>query len=140
MDERLNRYFSQLLSEKEKQKLFDELGQDEALKKDFVNQRNMLSVIALLERKGDNAYAQRKYRQFREKIHTIFVRKIAIQVVKYAAVVALTTGAWALYQHAAGKQTEEVVACTKVEVPAGQRAHISLPDGTGVWLNAGTTL
>lgn len=26
--------------------------------------------------------------------------------------------------------------CTTVRVPAGQRTHITLPDGTGVWLNA----
>ena len=60
------------------------------------------------------------------------------ELIKIAAVVALTLGGSFIYQQMQTKQTS--LALQTITVPAGQRINITLPDGTNVWLNARTTI
>jgi ferric-dicitrate binding protein FerR (iron transport regulator) len=59
-------------------------------------------------------------------------------VVRYAAVILLAIGMFSLYQYYVDKLSEPEYAY--FETPIGQRARLSLPDGTTVWLNAGSKL
>ena len=139
MDEKLNNYFFGSLSEKEKEKLFSDLDKDDVLRKEFADQRNLLSVLMMHEKKEDNSYAQEKYHLFKRKINTLLIRKIVLQVTKYAAIIVLAIGLWSIYRNETQNKLGNVT-YTHIEVPAGQRVHIFLPDGTGVWLNAKTKL
>lgn len=59
-------------------------------------------------------------------------RRLGRAVLKVASVAALLFFAVLLYD----SYTEKRDTFAVVSVPAGQRTHITLPDGTGVWLNA----
>jgi ferric-dicitrate binding protein FerR (iron transport regulator) len=138
MNEKLNNYFFNFLSEEERRELFRELDEDETLRKEFAERRNLLSILMMYEKENDEHYAKGKYRMFRRRIHTLLLRKASLQVAKYAAIVVLAISLWSVYRNAQEVPGEE--AYTRIEVPAGQRTHVLLPDGSSVWLNAKTRL
>ncbi|MDR0976868.1 MAG: FecR domain-containing protein [Prevotellaceae bacterium] len=68
---------------------------------------------------------------------SIFVRELG----RMAAAVVVGVGISAAFLLTRGEHDEvKNVAMQTITVPAGQRANVVLADGTGVWLNAGTTL
>lgn len=81
-----------------------------------------------------NAY----YERDRQRSLATFVRRWGGAVASAAAVVLLFVGSYfyldsrSLRQRGAQWMT--------LEVPSGQHLRMTLPDGTGVWLNAGTTI
>ncbi|MDR1746696.1 MAG: FecR domain-containing protein [Tannerella sp.] len=137
MNERLTKYFTRAMSEKEKEDLFRDMDSDAALRKEFAEQRNLWAVLTMNEQTGDAVYAYRRYRRLRERMHTHATRSLVLQVLKYAAIVALTIGLWSVYQYQRHGSPQAV---TCIETPVGQRTHLVLPDGTNVWLNAQTRL
>ena len=64
-------------------------------------------------------------------------RNIVVEFLKIAAVFILSFGCFYFFSDT--NQSEEIVMHT-LYVPAGQRAELTLADGTNVWLNAKTTL
>ena len=64
-------------------------------------------------------------------------KNIVVELLKIAAVFILSFGCFYLFNRP--EQAEEIVMHT-IHVPAGQRAELTLADGTSVWLNAKTTL
>ncbi|WP_294606864.1 FecR domain-containing protein [uncultured Bacteroides sp.] len=62
------------------------------------------------------------------------------EFLKIASAVLITVGITATL-FSIGKDTDDVnVAMQTITVPAGQRVNLDLPDGTNVWLNAGTKM
>ncbi len=139
MEEKINNYFSNLLSEDEKQQLFDELDKNEELQKEFTDELNTLSLVMMQEKEGDLLYARHKLKAFKLKTRKVLLRKISFQLVRYAAVILLTLGCFSLYQYYKRNNTS-AIEYASFEVPNGQQAKLSLPDNTVVWLNAGTKL
>lgn len=70
----------------------------------------------------------------RRSIHKSFVREF----MKIAAVITVTVCITATFLSIGNNYTDS--AMQTVTVPSGQRANVILPDGTDVWLNAGTTI
>ncbi|MDR1200517.1 MAG: FecR domain-containing protein [Tannerellaceae bacterium] len=138
MEEKIDNYLFNLLSDEEKQLVLKELDGDKALQQEFADKLNTLSLVMTQEKEGDKVYAQRKYKDFKQKARNVFIRRIALQAVRYAAVILLAIGLFSLYQYYGNKLSEPEYAC--FEAPIGQRARLSLPDGTIVWLNAGSKL
>lgn len=68
----------------------------------------------------------------------LFRKLITTQWLRMAGIVILTLLANYLYQQY--KEDHAPMSMNTISVPAGQRANITLPDGTNVWLNARTTL
>ena len=68
-------------------------------------------------------------------------RKYLIRSLGYAAAAAiLIVSVWITAVSYVDKPDDYVAAQQEFFVPAGQRARIKLPDGTFVWLNAGSVL
>jgi ferric-dicitrate binding protein FerR (iron transport regulator) len=67
-------------------------------------------------------------------------KKVYLQeIVKIAAVLLIAIlGSWYYFVHI--ENGEDLRATQTINVPAGQRINLELPDGTDVWLNAKTTL
>jgi ferric-dicitrate binding protein FerR (iron transport regulator) len=139
MNEKLNNYFFNLLSEDDRRALFQELDKDEVLRREFADQRNLLSLLTMHGKDDDDNYAKKKYNVFKRRIHTLFLQKVALQVAKYAAIIVLSISLWNIYRNYAQDFSEDIT-YTHIEVPTGQRTHVFLPDGTSVWLNAKTRL
>ncbi|MDR1161544.1 MAG: FecR domain-containing protein [Tannerellaceae bacterium] len=138
MEEDIDKYLFNLLSDEEKQLVLKELDGDNVLQQEFADKLNTLSLVMAQEKEGDKAYAQRKYKGFKQKVRNVFIRRIMLQAVRYAAVILLAAGIFSLYQYYGSKRSEPAYVC--FEAPVGQRALLSLPDGTTVWLNAGSKL
>lgn len=68
------------------------------------------------------------------------IKHVFREFLKIASVVAITIGITAaLFSIGKDKDMTEVAMQT-ITVPAGQRVNLDLPDGTNVWLNAGTKM
>lgn len=67
-------------------------------------------------------------------------RRFLRELLKIAAIIAVTICMTATWFSIVGNNNDTRVAMQTVTVPAGQRANVTLADGTNVWLNAGTTL
>jgi len=68
---------------------------------------------------------------------TLSTGRIAIEILKYAAVLAI--GVFCTL-YVISKQPEEPILSQTVIVPFGQRTELRMSDGTIVWLNSGSTL
>lgn len=61
-------------------------------------------------------------------------------VASVAAVALIVIGTWLSYNRYTKQYAERFANMVNVEAPAGSRAKVMLPDGTAVWLNAGSQL
>lgn len=140
MDERIIKYFQGELSKKQRVELLLEREHNEQLKQQFSEYQNIYAILSLSPESIDVQSGERKLYQFskaRRKTKQIRILKMAMG---YAAAVCLIIIAtWKITD--IYRKTEEItIAQQELFVPAGQRARITLPDGTSVWLNAGSTL
>lgn len=71
-------------------------------------------------------------------VRRISIKRFSIEFLKVAAVFAIAI--FAYHQLELKNEKEEAVVMQTLFVPAGQRAQLTLADGTSVWLNANTTL
>lgn len=143
MNERILKYFQNSLTPHERLELLREMEQNEELRKQFVGYQNIQALLQLSPRIGDKEEGEMSYRNLQKQIKE---RKLHIRLarsLKYAAAILLLVvstyqlSTWYM-QH---KLQDDLQAQTNtLYVPAGQRARISLQDGTEVWLNAQSTL
>ena len=96
----------------------------------FLKERKLFDSMLLLGREEDIQ---------KEKIRgKIRISSLRTQVLKVAAIVAITLGCAYGYEQIEKNRTQ--LAIQTIYVPAGQRVNITLPDGTNVWLNSQTTI
>lgn len=67
-------------------------------------------------------------------------RKLMLRVARYAAAVAVIVVVGIFAYRRGGDELRQQFADISVESPLGSRTSVVLPDGTSVWLNAGSTL
>ena len=96
----------------------------------FFKERKLFDSMLLL---GDENRIRSGKKRF-----SINLSSLRTELIKIAAVVAITLGGSFLYFQSL--QEREQMAMQTISVPAGQRINITLPDGTTVWLNARTSL
>lgn len=140
MDERITKYFLGELSEEERIDLLKERETKEELKNDFATVQNLqaithLSANCVNAEKGEEKYIQIEKKQRNKKIWLISKR-----IAGYAAVIAITFLITRMISDEPNVLSEMAFTQQELYVPAGQRARITLPDGTVAWLNAGSTL
>lgn len=68
------------------------------------------------------------------------LRKYGRAVAGVAAAVLLVMGVWMAYDRYVTDYAARFAGMVNVEAPAGSRAKVVLPDGTAVWLNAGSRI
>lgn len=111
----LYRYFMGTVTPEEGMAVKQWVEASEDNRKAFFRERRMFDAMLLV---GNEA--------------PVVKRRLGRAVLKVASVAALLFFAVLLYD----SYTEKRDTFAVVSVPAGQRTHITLPDGTGVWLNA----
>jgi len=123
--ELLYRYFEGAASPDEGRRVKQWMEASDENRRAFFRERRLFDALLMA---ADEVPAYR---------HPSLFRRAGKALFKVAAVAALTLVLQQLYSGyvKAGHERQTVVA-----VPAGQRAHITLPDGTGVWLNARSKL
>lgn len=92
-------------------------------------ERKLFDAIILSGRLDQHAAGQGKKRRY-----------IFRELLKMASVVAITVGITVAVFLIGKDRDRGEVAMQTITVPAGQRVNLNLPDGTNVWLNAGTRM
>ena len=141
MDERIDKYFQGELKKPERVKLLLEVVRDEELRKQIVEFQNVYTLTGLGPQGADKEAGQQSLQQFMKRQRRMVRRKYLIRSLGYAAAAAiLIVSVWITAVSYVDKPDDYVAAQQEFFVPAGQRARIKLPDGTFVWLNAGSVL
>lgn len=139
MDEQLLRYFSGELTVEERLELIHRVENDAQLKAEFIRLQNLSGVSQLTSHPTDRKEGHRHFETLTARIKRNSRRKLFANMAKYAAIalILIASTVWATL-HFSDIFAEPTM--NTLHVPAGQRAQITLQDGTEVWLNAQSTL
>jgi ferric-dicitrate binding protein FerR (iron transport regulator) len=141
MDEKIIKYLGGCLPEKERLALLKEAENNPSLKKDILAYQQVYALLSLATEIIDLAAGKDSYRRL---LHTVRKKKRTYRLrmaAGYAAAVCLAVVVTRLVMAPDQPPVEPRTAhMQELYVPAGQRARITLPDGTTAWLNAGSTL
>lgn len=145
MDERIIKYCQGLLSKQEQDLLLKEAYDNPELKSQIIDYQHLYSLLELVPDKADMRQGAEKYDEFRTLIKSRQRKVWLISFSRYAAIIMIVfVSAWMLasyyFSENITKQQELIAFQQELVVPAGQRAELTLPDGTKVWLNAGSKL
>lgn len=149
MEERLQRYIRGEASEAEKRQVIDWIDQEPEHRREYLAQRKLYDISlwnreAELAAVGEQpAAGEPEKKEAGERNlsagrpgRRISLRRIAAETIKVAAVLLIGfLGARYFLTPDAGQPRMQTI-----HVPAGQRAEITLADGTAVWLNSHSTL
>lgn len=139
MEEEFEKYFLRKLSGKEKKDLLDKIEADENLKSEFIRMQHTVTLSKLYPQKGDADFARRMIRELENGVRRRQSRHRLLNVVKYAAIVALLlVNSWFLFSKIFA--SEEEISYTTIVVPKGQRISMTLQDGTEAWLSPRSVL
>ncbi len=140
MNSKIIKYYSGELSSDERKSFYQEVLTNEDLKKEMIAYRH-LDVLMKLHLKKEDKQANKEsldnFLQTRRKNHA--KRLINRSFFKVAAFLVCILSTWWITQVTVSTDVLPPVA-QELTVPAGQRAHILLSDGSSVWVNAGSTL
>lgn len=139
MNENLLKYFTGKLSSSERYKYLQEVDNDESLKKDFIHFQNTYSATQLSSQSEDRVEGKRSFDKFISTINSRERRVKLGRFLKYAAVIVVVISS-TIFGTLYLSDMFEDESYNTLYVPAGQRAQITLEDGTEVWLNAQSTL
>ena len=145
MDERIIKYCQGVLPKQEQDQLLKEAYNDPVLKSQIIDYQHLHSMLELVPEKADSLQGREKYRYFRRLVDSQKRKVWLISFGRYAAILVIAfVSAWMLafyYFSGNSMEQQELIAFQQeLVVRAGQRAEITLPDGTKVWLNAGSQL
>lgn len=128
--ETLYKFFEGAASYEEEVRIRQWLEHSPENRREFLKERKIFDSMLLL---GDGKTIEEKRRHKSWRLSAL-----GTELIKVAAVVAVTLGIGLLYQFVSDK--DGAMPMQSIYVPAGQRVSITLPDGTNVWLNARTKI
>lgn len=124
----LYRFFEGRVSKDEKIKIKEWAESSEENNAMLLRERKLFNAMILMSQ----PHHTNNERRTSKSMHLVY------EIMKVACVIALTAGT-IIGINSIGKDNK-VVAMQTITVPAGQRVNVDLPDGTNVWLNAGTVM
>lgn len=145
MDERIIKYCQGDLSKEEQDRLLKEAYKDPVLKSRIIDYQYLHSLLELTPERMDKEEGRVNYACFRKLVNAHKRKVVLISFSRYAAIIIIAfISAWMLASYYfsvnQAEQKELIAFQQELVVPTGQRAELTLPDGTKVWLNAGSRL
>lgn len=140
MNEQIEKYFLGELTTGQKDELFRQMAEKPDIRDEFSRVQNSWALAVSSGVPGDKYLAGLYLREFRKRLNRKKALTLFTGLSKYAAI--LVVGiliAKGLFHKTQPVETSAATYHT-LTVPAGQRAHLTLADGTLVWLNARSTL
>lgn len=139
MNERITKYILKELSEEEVMDFFRELDDKPELKKEYLDTLNLMGMSSLKTRAGDVEEGRKMLEIHRDAINRKHKSFSLSRIAKFSAVVvfAMLVAGFSTYFFT---RSEENTTLTRIETEGGDRAQISLPDGTKVWLSFNSSL
>ena len=139
MEEEIYKYFSNELDHSDESELFSQLETSEELRENFIRLQNIFALVHLSKLSKNESTGRRSFQSFMQQVKIKKQRRNIHIIIQYAAIALLLITSTALitkYFFEVGNNME----MNTLFVPAGHRAHLTLQDGTLVWLNAKSTL
>jgi ferric-dicitrate binding protein FerR (iron transport regulator) len=129
-------YFKGELNQEQKIRFFEQLSADPEAQKEFAGMQNTVALAGLSVSGNDAELAEKYLNDFRKKRRKKILQKFSLIFSKYAAIITAVFFITQYYtaNHPAERENNLLT------VPAGQRAKLTLNDGTTVWLNSRSTL
>ncbi|WP_423130184.1 FecR family protein [Gaoshiqia sp. Z1-71] len=142
-EKRLIELISGNLDTAQQQQVLEEIGQDPALRKTYEDLKNTWAFSTSQTTMGKQQI-EASYQKFRKKQFAGKGRMLKIsKLMRYAAVllVVFTLGIYLgqLITDRPGSLSDSESMTAEIRVPNGEKAELTLPDGSRVWLNSGTT-
>jgi transmembrane sensor len=140
MDERIIKYYANELDKAERKALLEEAFADKELKQQMMEYQNLQSLFSLHSQKKNMVRGEESLHNFMKVRTAEKGKKILWNILRYAAVILVCVFStyWITCLTAGGDDNSPIT--QELSVPPGQRAHIILPDGSKVWVNAGSVL
>ena len=139
MDEQILYYLQGELSSAEQSEFIRRVESDAALKKTLIEYQNLYALLSLESQAGDRQEGIEKLARFQRQTKNRSLRNLFMKIGGVAAaIVLLIAGTW--FTAISYQSSDLLSAMHTLTVPAGQRACLTLEDGTQVWLNARSTL
>ncbi|HBX46377.1 FecR family protein [Limibacterium fermenti] len=139
MEDRILKYVLGELNTSEKAALRKQLEADKSLKEEFIRIQNTYALTLLSEQAINKQEGQKHFDCFLQQLKHQKRRRIIKTTLQYAAIVALLIASTVLATLHFSTSETPPLAMNSLHVPAGQRAQLTLSDGTVVWLNAQST-
>lgn len=136
----LIKYFAGELDTDTTTRLFSAIQADEVLKAEFIRLQNLHALSQLSELSKDEVEGQEGYRLFLSKKKIKQQQQFIRNLFKYAAIAVLLIGSTFFFTKYVFENDYHNQKNNTLYVPAGQRAKLTLQDGSVVWLNANSTL
>ncbi|MCD8176019.1 MAG: FecR domain-containing protein [Tannerellaceae bacterium] len=143
MDERISKYFEGLLSREERIRLLEDIHTDPVLKRDLLEIQNLQGILHFSPHAIDTEEGIRAYTCFKRKKRVAVIKKNIQRGIAYAAAVTgiiFSTWIFSHIHYSKEGMVSEEIQMQELYVPPGQRARLTLPDGSVAWVNAGSTL
>lgn len=140
MDQRIITYYAGELNPEERKALLQEALTHPELKQEMMDYQHLHSLAELHPFLKNETDGKESFRHFMKARRTEKRKQLSLIFMRYAAIIiACMLSTWWITDSL--HSTDEVpITLQQLSVPAGQRAHITLPDGSSVWVNAGSTL
>lgn len=124
----LFKYFSGLLKPEEVSDVMAWANASEENMATLLRERKLFDAIQLADDKVFGQISRRRRRPVGQYIY------------RFAFVLVLLAALTLALRQFTNVFPDRAVAMSSISVPAGERAQVTLPDGTSVWLNSGTTM
>lgn len=139
MNSQIIKYYAGELSKEERKALLQKAFSDQELKSEMMKYQHLQSLMNLHPQEKNELLGRKSLKCFMEA-RQAEKGKDCFLFLRYAAIVLCASfPRWITFSFVGTDILQPVVA-QELSVPAGQRAHILLPDGSKVWVNAGSTL
>lgn len=139
MNDILLKYFTGDISEQEKTNLLREVQHDANLKKEFVRLQNIYALSQISTLATNKEEGKDSFKRFEAQVKHKKQRQIIATTLRYAAVAIVLIASTFFITHYIYNSTSGTE-LNSLYVPAGQRAQLTLEDGSTVWLNANSTI
>ena len=138
MENLLNRYFADSLSDTEKAELFQQIDNDKELKEEFARLQNIMALTGMADNEEDEALIKEKYNNIMQLADKRKLRRLSLSVIKYVAAAAFIIGIWFISkEYTLNSYSNDY---TLIEAPKGQRVYVTFADGSEAWLSSRTKL
>lgn len=140
MDDRIIKYYVGELSGEEQKALLQEAFSNQELKKQMMEYQHLQSLMQLHPQKKNEISGKESLRRFMRIRKSEKEKRLSFRISRYAAIaIACILSTWWITYSLVDAELPQPVT-QELFVPAGQRAHIVLPDGSNVWVNANSKL
>lgn len=136
MEEQLYKYLTDETSVTEKDELFDRINANEESRQEYARLQILTALSSMTPQEGDEEWSSRKINELYERVNRKKYRSLIFNMLRYASIILFSVvGTWLLTEYGSDSGQPSH---TKINVPAGQRVHMTLADGTDAWLSPRT--